>query len=180
VEPGNTKVERLPVRHLVLGLVLITACAGTAEPATTTKTSTTTLSTSTTTTSTTVPATTTTTIDAQEARAAIWSVLTLAVSGLGIGAASTSEENILEFNTKANAVIEMIEGMRTGPVGWGDCEDSVSALEDAMVFWQEGVRLASEGINASDADTINDAVTLVELGTDKLNEARLLRDICLG
>ena len=49
-----------------------------------------------------------------------------------------------------------------------------------MTYLQEGVKLAGEGIAASDADTINDGTTLMRLGTDKVNEARVLRDICLS
>ena len=160
------------MRKIAVFLMIVVACGGTGgdEVATTAAQST----------SSTVALATTTTLDPVEARSAVWSIINASVSNLDLAAAGSSEEGLLKFIRQSDAVVELIEGMRSGPVGWGDCEDAASSIEDAMIFLQEGQALALEGITAADAETMTDGATLIGLGADKLTEARLLRDICLS
>lgn len=164
-------------------VIVVSACAGATEDAATVATEpaevvvTTTVPTVTTTT---VPPTTTTTLNAEEAREAAFDLVSLVVGELAIADAMTSDENFVKFQQTTDVLIELIEGVRTGSVGWGKCDDAASAIEDAVTFWQEGVRLAKEGIETSTVDLIEDGTTLLGLGTDKLNEGRVLRDLCLG
>jgi len=156
-------------------VILVAACAGETS-STTIRTTTPTLQATTTT----VSPTTTTTLNAEEARELIFGIVGLAVSELPISDAWTSDEKFVEFQQGTEAIVELIETFRTGSFGWGECEVAASAVEDAVTFWQEGVRLAKEGIETAAADLIEAGTTLIALGSDKLNGGRVLRDLCLN
>ena len=100
--------------------------------------------------------------------------MSFAVSSLDISNALFNEEAMNDYVDAAAEIVVMIDNVTNGPIGWGDCAEAAQTLRDSLVISSEAVIVGQPALASNDVDGLNDATTMLDLSTEKTDEARLL------